>query len=604
MKHLRILLLACIACVMATGCGLKKMITRYPEVNIRLDDQDLENKGGQVAYQVKGTIPPKYMKKKSTMTVVPTIEYQGQQIALAPIEIKGEKAKNADGTPISYKKGGVFSANGSFEFKDGYEEANLVAISTANLKKKSHTFDPVPLCEGIGNSAALADLNPELGDKAGNGTTLLYAAHNYQPEFVNSTATLYFEVNKSDLNMNLKLNKSDAAKKAVADFGAFMNEGRKIDRIAITGWASPEGEESLNQGLSDKRAEQGKKWFEKEFDKYLRAYAKANKIKYKDLEKPTITYEVKSPGEDWSGFERDLQASNIAEKNQILNVVRSQANNEMREQKIREMTDIYNEIADKILPPLRRVEVSMICNKNNFNDEQIAEMMRTNPDTLSANEKMYAASMEQDLEKKASIYNTIVEKESSDWRGYNNLAVLQANDYIQNGTSASLTNALKNLEKAAAISPDNGIILNNKAICEFLNGEKEAAMQDFAAAEKAAVNPVEEDYNLALTKIKAGDYAGAAKDMNNKSCDYNMALVQMLNKDYTNAAKTLDCVAQKDAKTYYLRAVLAARMKDENKVYTNLTECVKLDASYKRKAKKDAEFKKYKNTDRFQEIVK
>jgi Flp pilus assembly protein TadD len=285
-------------------------------------------------------------------------------------------------------------------------------------------------------------------------------------------------------------------------------------------------------------------------------------------------------------------------------VVRSQANNEMREQKIREMTDIYNEIADKILPPLRRVEVSMICNKNNFNDEQIAEMMRTNPDTLSANEKMYAASMEQDLEKKASIYNTIVEKESSDWRGYNNLAVLQANDYIQNGTSASLTNALKNLEKAAAISPDNGIILNNKAICEFLNGEKEAAMQDFAAAEKAAVNPVEEDYNLALTKIKAGDYAGAAKDMNNKSCDYNMALVQMLNKDYTNAAKTLDCVAQKDAKTYYLRAVLAARMKDENKVYTNLTECVKLDASYKRKAKKDAEFKKYKNTDRFQEIVK
>ena len=96
MKHLRILLLACIACVMATGCGLKKMITRYPEVNIRLDDQDLENKGGQVAYQVKGTIPPKYMKKKSTMTVVPTIEYQGQQIALAPIEIKGEKAKNAE----------------------------------------------------------------------------------------------------------------------------------------------------------------------------------------------------------------------------------------------------------------------------------------------------------------------------------------------------------------------------------------------------------------------------------------------------------------------------------------------------------------------------
>lgn len=603
MKHLRIILLVCIAATMLMGCGLKKMVARYPEVTIRLDDQDLENKGGQVAYQVKGTIPPKYMKKKSTMTVVPTIEYQGKQIALAPIELQGEKAK-ASGTKISYKKGGAFSTTGSFEFKDGYEDANLIAVSTANLKKKNHTFDPILLCEGIGNSAALADINPELGDKAGNGTTLIYAEHNYAPEFVTSTATLYFEVNSSALNNNLKLNKSKEAKKAVADFGAFMKEGRKIDKVVITGWASPEGEESLNQGLSDKRAEQGKGWFEKEFDKYLRQYAKDNKIKYKDLPKPEIVYEVKSPGEDWSGFERDLQASSIAEKNQILNVVRSQPNLEMREQKIREMTDIYNEISNIILPPLRRVEVSMVCNKNDFNEQQICEMMKVNPDTLSLNEKMYAAAMEQDLETKAGYYNAILAKDQNDWRPYNNLAILQINDYIQNGNSASLENGVKNLEKAAALSPSNGIILNNKAIGEYLQGNKDAAMQDFAAAEKASVNPIREDYNLALNQIKSGDYDAALKAMNNKNCDYNTALVQMLNKDYANAQKTLDCVAQKDAKTFYLRAILAARMKDEAKVYSNLTECVKLDASYKAKAKKDAEFKKFRKNSQFQDIVK
>lgn len=603
MKHLRIILLACIATTMLMGCGLKKMVARYPEVTIRLDDQDLENKGGQVAYQVKGTIPPKYMKKKSTMTVVPTIEYQGQQIALAPIELQGEKAK-ASGTKISYKKGGAFSTTGSFEFKDGYEDANLVAVSTANLKKKNHTFNPILLCEGIGNSAALADINPELGDKAGNGTTLIYAEHNYAPEFVTSSATLYFEVNSSALNNNLKLNKSEEAKKAVNEFGAFMKEGRKIDKVVITGWASPEGEESLNQGLSDKRAEQGKGWFEKEFDKYLRQYAKDNKIKYKDLPKPEIVYEVKSPGEDWSGFERDLQASSIAEKNQILNVVRSQPNLEMREQKIREMTDIYNEISNIILPPLRRVEVSMVCNKNDFNEQQICEMMKVNPDTLSLNEKMYAAAMEQDLETKAGYYNAILAKDQNDWRPYNNLAILQINDYIQNGNSASLENGVKNLEKAAALSPSNGIILNNKAISEYLQGNKDAAMQDFAAAEKASVNPIREDYNLALNQIKSGNYDAALKAMNNKNCDYNTALVQMLNKDYANAQKTLDCVAQKDAKTFYLRAVLAARMKDEAKVYSYLTECVKLDASYKAKAKKDAEFKKFRKNSQFQDIVK
>ena len=595
--------MACFVGLLVAGCGLGKMVPRYPEVSIKLDNENLENRGGQVAYQVKGTIPPKYMKKKATMTVTPTVEYNGQRIALAPIELQGQKAK-AKGTVINYKQGGNFSATGSFEFKDGYEEANLVASTTAQKKKKSHTFPDVMLCEGISNSAALMDINPELSEKAGNGTQLLYADHGYKAEFLTNTAVIYFDLNKADLNMNLKLNKSDAAKKAVADFAAFMKEGRVIDKIVITGWASPEGEESLNQGLSQKRAEQGKKWFDNEFDKYLRQYAKENKIKYKDLKKPEIVFDVTSPGEDWSGFERDLQASNIAEKNQILNVVRSQPNGAMKEEKIRNMTDIYPTIADIILPPLRRVEVSMVCNKNMFNDEQIAKFMTTNPDTLSVNEKLYAAYMEKDLAKKEAIYKVVMEKEEGDWRAYNNAAILEINKYIENGDNDGLTEGMKNLDKAAAISPSNGIILNNQGVGLFLQGKKAEAMQKFAEAAKATTNPVGQDYNLAMNQIQSGDYAGAAKSMNNKTCDYNMALVQMLDKNYTAAQNTLECIAQKDAKTYYLAAVLAARTKNESKVYENLAQAVKLDASYKAKAKKDAEFKKYKNQSKFQEIVK
>lgn len=603
MKHLKIFMLVSLAALLFSSCGLGKMVSRYPEVNIKLQDADLENKGGQVAYEVKGTIPAKYMKKKATMTVTPTIEYQGQTIALAPIELQGEKAK-ASGTRISYKKGGNFSANGSFEFKDGYEEANLVAISTANKKKATHTFEPVMLCEGICNSASLMDLNPELGDKAGNGTTLIYGEHGYKTEYAEQAAVLYFDLNKSDLNMKLKLNKTDEAKKNIEDFVAFLNTGRKTDKVVITGWASPEGEESMNQGLSDKRAEQGKKWFKNELDKYLRQYAKDNKIKYKDLPKPEIVYEVTSPGEDWNGFEKDLQASNIKEKNQILNVVRSQPDAAQREQKIREMTDIYNEIADIILPPLRRVVVSMVYNKNNFSDEQIVEMMQKNPDTLNVNEMLYAAAMEKDLAKKQAIYATITEKEEGDWRAYNNLGILLLNEYIENGDQAKLDEGVKNLAKAYAISPSNGIVLNNKAIGEWLQGDQDAAMQDFAAAEKASINPVQQDYNLAMSQIKAGNYEAAAAAMNNKTCDYNMALTQMLQKQYNEALKTVNCIAKKDAKTYYLAAVLSARMKEESKVYSNLTEAVKMKPSLKRKAQKDAEFKQYKNKSEFQAIVK
>ena len=116
MRSFKIILLASFLGLLVVGCGIKKMVSRYPEVSVKLADENLENKGGQVTYQVQGTIPPKYMKKKATMTVTPTIEYQGQTIALKPIELQGEKAK-ATGTKIPYKTGGTFSGSGSFEYK-------------------------------------------------------------------------------------------------------------------------------------------------------------------------------------------------------------------------------------------------------------------------------------------------------------------------------------------------------------------------------------------------------------------------------------------------------------------------------------------------------
>ena len=604
MKKFKIILMVSLIGLIVWGCGLGKMVTRYPEITVKLENPDLENKGGQVEYQVKGTIPAKYMKKKATMTITPMVEYQGQTIALKAIELQGQKAK-AKGTVIPFKTGGSFSSSGSFEFKEGYEEANFVVGADAQKKKAQHTFEQRTLCEGIINSADLMNINPTLAEKAGNGTTLIYGEHGYKPEFITTTSVIYFDLNKSDLNMNLKLNKSDAAKKVVSDFIAFMKEGRVIDKIVITGWASPEGEESLNQGLSDKRTEQGKKWFEKEFEKYLKQYAKDNKIKYKDLPKPEIVFDITAPGEDWSGFERDLQASNIAEKTQILNVVRSQSTTEQKEQKIREMTDIYKEIADIILPPLRRAEISMICNKNSFNDQQIAEFINSNPDTLSLNERLYAAYMEKDLEKKRIIYSAIAEDEDfqGDWRAYNNAAILQVDQYIKTKNENFLKDGIKNLEKANAVSPNNGIILNNMAIANFLSGNTDKAMEQFAASEKAALYPTEQSYNLAMNYIQSGDYAAAQKSMSNKTCDYNMALVQMLQKDYNAAKSTLNCISSKDAKTYYLQAVLGARMKDENQVYANLKEAVKLDTSYKQKAKKDAEFKKFRSKSEFQSII-
>lgn len=608
MRKLVALSMVAATVMLLSGCGLGKMVKKYPEVTVTLDNPDLENKGGEVAYTIKGTIPPKYMKKKATMTFTPSLSIDGEKVTppFATIKLKGEKAKG-EGTVIPYKKGGNFTQSGTFKFDEKYETAEIVTGAEANLKKKSHVFGDRNLGEGISNTSSRANLNPKLTDNANSGSAFLLAPHNYKAEFIGRTATLYFDLNSSNMNWNNPNNKTQAAKDSIKAFTDFMSNDFIIDRVVISGWASPEGEETNNQGLSERRFQVGKKWFSDKFNAYLKDYAKRNNIKMKDLQKPVFEYVNNAKGEDWNGFEAAIEKSSIAQKNQILNVVRSQANNDMREQKIREMTDIYPEIADAILPPLRRAEIQMICKKHDtYSDAELIRLVQSNPNSFSVNERLYAASVAPDIATKESIYKALINNKSTenDWRAYNNLGALKLNEYYQNGNQSSLDEALNYLQKAAALSPNNGIILNNMAIADYLSGDLAAAYTNFEASANASVQPVNQNYNTGALSILNGDYSKATQLMGGKSCDYNTALVQLLQKDYNAAKATLDCVTEVDAKTAYLKAVLSARMKSEEGVYSNLATAIDLDASYKKTAKRDAEFKRYRHSDRFKQLVK
>ena len=192
----------------------------------------------------------------------------------------------------------------------------------------------------------------------------------------------------------------------------------------------------------------------------------------------------------------------------------------------------------------------------------------------------------------------------NDWRAYNNSAILSINNYISSNHNNYLTEAINDLNKANAISPNNGIILNNLAIANFYKGDLAVAKTKFQESAKASLFPVNQDYNLGMFKILEGDYAAAKSMMNDKHCDYNVALAQLVSKDYNAAKTTLDCIPDKDAKVYYLKAVLAARTNNEAQVYTNLKTAIEKDPALGVKALKDPEFKKFKKTDEFKSIVK
>ena len=609
MKKITLLSSLALIALIVCSCGLGKMVPTN-KISLQLENPDLENKGGNVEYVVKGNVPPEFLKKRATVDIqVPVfMDDYGTKTEIKTIKLVGEKSKE-QGTVIPFKTGGNFTVSGSFPFQEKLATQGIYGIGKAKAGKKEFTYPPVSIGEGISNTASRIGMNPVLSDNAGNGTNLLYAAHNYKPEFETQTGNIFFEVNKSDLNWNLKLNKDNSAKQILNDFNNYLfnafETNKKIQKIVISGWASPEGEESLNQGLSEKRLEQGKKWLDKQIEDWKKDYAKKNKLKVKDVQTPEIVFENNSKGEDWSGFEVAVEKSNIREKNQILNIVRSQKVSADREQKIREMTDIYTEIADQILPPLRRAEFTITCNKNNYTDAEIVELANTDPSKLSTNEKMYAAALTTDLKEKEAIYEMITKDNASqnDWRAYNNFGILQINDFLQTGDKSNLESAQNNLDKANAISPNNGKVLNNLGILYFLEGKRDEAKKSFEASQKAQIEPVQQNYNLGIFKILEGDYNGVLQATGNRSCDYTVALAQLLNKDYAAAKSSIECVQPKDAKAFYLAAVIGARQKNETEAINNLSKAIDLDKSYIAEAKKDAEFKRLKTNPEFKKLL-
>jgi len=611
MKKATFLLFIVIIALILSSCGLGKMVPNN-QITLKLENPDLENQGGKVEYVVKGNVPPKFMQKKATVDMqVPVLmnENGSDKTEIKTIRLVGEKSKE-QGTVIPFKTGGVFTVSGNFPFQEKFEPQGIYGIGTARAGKKEFTYPPVKIGEGISNTSSRIGINPTLGDRAGNGTILLYAPHNYKPEFETQTGNIYFEVNRADMNWNLKLNKDKSAQQVLTDLKNYLfnalDGNKNLQKIIVSGWASPEGEESLNQGLSEKRFDQGKKWLDRQIEDWKKEYAKKNKLKLRDIKTPEIVFEHNAKGEDWSGFEVAVEKSNIREKNQILNVVRSQKESAAREQRIREMTDIYTEIAEIILPPLRRVEIAITCNKNNYTDEEIAALALTEPTKLSANEKMYAAALNSNLDDKETIYLDVITDEESqnDWRGYNNLGILALNEYLQTDNEANIEIAQNYLDKANAISPSNGIVLNNLGIFYFLTGQKNEAKKSFESSQKAQVEPIRQDYNLGVFKILDGDYGSAIQAMGTRSCDYAVALAQLLNKDYAAAKSSIDCAQPKDAKAFYLAAIIGARQNNETEVISNLSKAIELNGNYRAQAKKDAEFKKFKNSANFKNLIK
>ena len=193
-------------------------------------------------------------------------------------------------------------------------------------------------------------------------------------------------------------------------------------RGIINGWASPEGEETFNQGLSEHRAETA----EKNVMKKLTKAAKENEF-IEDQQFEEIDIIMTANGPDWNGFMQAVEASDIKDKAAIINVINS-ASQDKREEEIRNMILIYPELEKEILPTLRRAEINVFTFEYKRPAEEIAEMSVTAPAELTLAELLYAATLTEDLETKRVIYTNVLELYPKCHRAMTNLAAVELAD--------------------------------------------------------------------------------------------------------------------------------------------------------------------------------
>ncbi len=575
-KTLRNLTLAVGATALLVGCnGLGKMVKKQKTITYDVKPNPLEMHGDSVVFTVSGKYPAKVFAKKATVTVTPVVKYSGGEKAMKPVILVGEKATGS-GQKIGYSTGGTFSyTTEKFAYEPGMKVAKVELRAQGAVKKKTKDFNPVEIADGTIITPLLVR-NDEKG---------IYAKDAFvKTSPANQTANIYYVINKSDVRASEL--KSDEMKNLQTFINTNINsQWYEFKDISVSAYASPDGELSLNEHLAEERAKTGSKALMGEFKK--------NKNKDQKFGKEDTNYKTKVTAEDWDGFQTLMQASTIADKDLILRVLTMYKDGDQREKEIKNLSKTYTEVAEKILPKLRRSVLTVNVDKKSRTDDMITKLSTTYPDSLSVEELLYAGTLTNDINTKVQIYQAAEKKYSSDWRTSNNLgvALLMQNKITEAG------DAFSRAEKTAS---GNAIVMNDLGIIAAKAGDRKKAMEYY---DKASSAGKEVNYNKGILNVRDGKYSDAVSNFGDYK-GFNKALAELLNGNTGAVATTIDASTEKDmAMSYYLKAVAAARTNNAAEVNNNLKTAIEKDGSLKAAAKDDAEFIKSRDNADFKAMV-
>jgi tetratricopeptide (TPR) repeat protein len=545
------------AAMLLTACSGK--LGPLSADNFTVTPNPLEAQTGQVEATINGVFPQYYMKKKAVVTVTPELRFMTasgmQSVRGQSATFQGEKVRGNDQT-IQYSVGGRYAMRSNFTYQPDMQQSELFLTFAATVGNKIVQIPEVKVANGVIATSelykrTLASAQPAL------------AQDGFQRVITQKqVANIQFLVNQANLR------RSELQNNSVQEFVRLLNEitssqeGYILDDVEVSAYASPEGTYTFNDRLAGQRQDAAAGYVRQQMQR-------AN---------TSAPLQTNYTAEDWEGFQELVASSNIQDKDVILRVLSMYQDPEEREQQIRNISAAFRELADGILPQLRRARMTINYQVVGRDDQQIQQQYATDATQLSIEELLYAATLTNgNLDQSEEIYKKAVELYPNDARAYNNVALIE---YAKGNYSVASTW----LQRAAAKSGNMPEINANLGLLALQQGDISGAETLISRATNAnGLNEILGNLHLAQ-----GKYAQAEQDFAGLQTN-SAALAQIMNKNYQAAAQTLSNVRNADGVTDYLKAIVNARTGNTTAAAQALAAAVAKDPSLAAYAAKDLE---------------
>lgn len=327
------------------------------------------------AMTVNMSVDPAQYRVKSNDYIVltPILAGPADSVALPAVTVAGRHAwyqevRNSKGLPALLRAGkrAPFDYSATVPYEGWMDHSTLLmrvdTVSECNCRPPRSGFYPV----------AEMEFTPPLFISDKNTFSYIEPADSVEKIFnLSGRANVIFKVNSTDIDWTYLSNYAELDTILSTINVVKDNPDATVERITLTGYASPEGPYANNVRLAKGRTEAVRK--------YVASRA--------DL--PAELYSTSSVPEDWAGLRTSLELSSIPDKDKIIALIDDgsipvERKNDVLKARFPEQ---YRFLLDNVYPLLRHTDYLITYRIRRYYDvKEIEAVMKSNPRNLSLNE--------------------------------------------------------------------------------------------------------------------------------------------------------------------------------------------------------------------------